>query len=43
MGRADEAEKELSKTLELGESNAAAAYDLAVLVGNRNPQKTLWL
>ena len=42
-GHPEDAEKELRKTLELDGSDAAAAYDLAVLVGKRDPREALAL
>ena len=39
----DEAEKELRTAVQLDGSNASAAYDLAILVGNKNPAESLAL
>ena len=42
-GRAADAQSELRKTLELDGNNAAAAYNLAVLIGKSNPSEALAL
>ncbi len=41
--RRDEAEKELRNTLQMDGVNAGVAYNLAVLIGNKNPREALAL